>query len=195
MSLSTYALTTLAKLKRALNIANTEYDTYLEECIDRATAIIHKHTRRNLLLQTYTAQVYDAPAGGVLWLPQYPIKTISLLTDDGSSVVAADYYLYSKTGAVELIDGNHWSGVQRGITITYAAGYDSSNTDHTYDLFQLDAVCLAVATRLYRASPISRQHYGQVEDLTDEPVYAEQALDGGLMYRLSPYVRTWIAAI
>ena len=53
MAVGTYALTSLANLKAYLGVTGTTDDVILEQCIDRATAIIESHCDRKLKSRTF----------------------------------------------------------------------------------------------------------------------------------------------
>ena len=126
MAVGLYALTTLAGVKvyvPGLGTATT-YDTLLESLIDAISARAETYCNRKFITRTYTAEVYDGNNEEYLILKQWPIVSVTSITeDDNSLTLTTDYQIINDNGQLYRVD-NYWSDAEpRNILITYDAGY------------------------------------------------------------------------
>ena len=78
MAVGTHALTTLANLKTYLDVTGTTDDVILEQCIDRATAIIESHCDRKFKSRTFFE--FLMPEGDrTVKTEQFPIISIDTI--------------------------------------------------------------------------------------------------------------------
>lgn len=90
------ALTSLTNVKSYLGITNTDDDTLLTACVNRATSILQSCTSRTLV-ETVFRERFDGNCANDLILPEYPITNIeyvSVGTNEAFSLinVNADAY-------------------------------------------------------------------------------------------------------
>jgi hypothetical protein len=77
MSVTAYALTTLANTKDYLGITTDEEDLLLDALIDRATDFIERYCNRKLKTRAYTREIYWGNGRQKLVLEQYPVTAVS----------------------------------------------------------------------------------------------------------------------
>ena len=167
MAVAAWDLTTLAELRTFLNIVSThtDHDALLQSLITQVSGLFNKETHRYLIAKEYSASIFDAPSGDTLYLPQYPVKEITSLVDNGTTITVASHFLYKDEGKFVLDDSN-FSGERQGITISFEAGYDSENTDHDPDLANLKNLCNTLASRWFQISPAHLEHYQAINEET-----------------------------
>lgn len=128
---------TVAQLKKKLgSVPSTSNDTFLEDCITRASRFIDDFTEKlwySLSLSSEIVDGYmicsenklclDASLSRIL-LPA-PAISITSISEDGTVLVAnEDYFVYGKS---ECIDRNGiWSSDRRAISVTGDIGYSST---------------------------------------------------------------------
>ena len=77
---------------------------------------------------TYTSVTLDGNGERYLYLPAYPVVSITSLYEDGVLLVEnTDYYCDYETGIVERASGK-WIAKRKAIVLTYVAGWDISGT-------------------------------------------------------------------
>ena len=131
--LQPYVLTTLQKCKDALNISDTNSDTFLQELMNMNSMWIQNYLGgRNLLNQTYT-EVYDTRKNSQkIFLRQYPItstqNTMVVNYRSGTPTVPTwvvydpnAYLLYAPEGYIHFY--GYLPKVHQGLQIIYSAGY------------------------------------------------------------------------
>lgn len=111
------ALTTLVIVKRRLGITVNDYDTQLEDYINRASILIRDYFGFSLKRQEYT-EPYKPTNSQWLTLNQYPVQSITYIKFQDTDLTAGTDY---QTATKDLIRGyvykdNFWSGN------TYVAG-------------------------------------------------------------------------
>lgn len=157
------ALTTLARAKAFIDIGSDSKDTILTMLINQATGFIERYTKRSLLSQTYTNEIYDGTGTREIVLLQFPVTAITSLQVNAGTIgspdwqtVGSDRYGYYSDGRVTLASafqaflatdaGTFIDGPQR-YRVTYTAGYlidfDNENdpTKHTLPQ-ELEYACL-----------------------------------------------------
>lgn len=128
MALKANALISLADLKLALidDPTGTDFDDLFEMLINQLSAVADKLAGRNLAAQTYTNELYDGNDKRRLYLHNYPINSVSALTEDDDSLtegVDEDFIIYGSYGYLRRMNGN-WSKADfQNIDVSYNAGY------------------------------------------------------------------------
>lgn len=128
MALKANALLSLADLKLALldDTTKTDFDNLFEMFIDQLSAVADKLTGRNLAAQTYSNELHDGNDKRRLYLDNYPINSVSALTEDDDSLTEGadeDFIIYGSAGYLRRMDAN-WSAADfQNIDVSYNAGY------------------------------------------------------------------------
>jgi hypothetical protein len=138
MALTADAMTTLSDVKTMLGITDTSQDTRLEMLINSSSAMIAAYCDRVFTRTAYTSESYTGTNRQLLCLRQWPVVSVSLVTDNGNTVSSADYELKAQDaamGALYKADGwNQHTIYSTGLTVdpwasgrdyavTYIAGY------------------------------------------------------------------------
>jgi len=110
MSLNANALISLADQKTYLQITETSKDAILELLINSVSTFLDGETNRNLKEQTYTNLLLDGNGKVLLWLPDYPVGSITLKEDGVTLVEGTDFRVHDSDfeGYLERLDDN-WS--------------------------------------------------------------------------------------
>jgi len=139
MAVDQYALTTLAKAKRFMDISGTDDDTLIEELIDSVSAQIEKWCRRKFLSRSFT-EYHDGGGYSYVFVDNPPITAVASVYDDSdrewtsSDLVSATYYTtdgsYADEGRIQLWQGKlyFYDGV-KNVKVTYTGGYSSVPAD------------------------------------------------------------------
>lgn len=140
-SSSIYAgLTTLAAVKLEAGLASTDttHDALIESLISSASAGIRLYLDREITRTTHTSEVYSVNGSQLLYLQEYPIKTLtSVLLAGATLTVNVDYYMNAEDAKAGRIYrpggwvGNYYSrgtfpdvyAGARDISVTYTAGW------------------------------------------------------------------------
>ncbi|MEO0166754.1 MAG: head-tail connector protein [candidate division WOR-3 bacterium] len=156
MPLNMNALTTVANLKRYLDIEDNSHDSLLEELINRATLVIEslcnrkfKNLNSNGELQTVT-EYHDGGTSSIR-LKYYPVSEIVAVYEDPGREFGADtlldsseYTVDEESGILKFDAGNFIRG-NKTIKVVYKGGYTTS----PYDLEQ---VCIELAGILFKST-------------------------------------------
>jgi len=129
MSLTTNAIITADDAAIILGRAITGDDLpLLESAIEAVSSMIREQI--NCLLvptaSTFTAEKIDGAGRTYLFLPNWPVTTLtSIYEDDVLLVKDTDFYVVDDAamGILERASGYKWTTTQRGISATYVAGY------------------------------------------------------------------------
>jgi hypothetical protein len=121
-------LTTLAKVKTALDLSGTDDDTYLEQLIDRVSEIIESYCDREFNSES-REEIFDGTGENDYQVDEYPISSITKLErrtstlneDDWDTIDSEYYHFYPNQGSVHYVQG-FVKGI-RNYQITYVAGY------------------------------------------------------------------------
>ncbi len=162
VTLVSYALTTLAKVKLSLGIdsATTTYDDVLNTLINGVTDFIENYCgSRRFLSTTYTNEIHDSVRGRSQFFTNFPVTTLTTVeyrsgtpsNPTWNTFNADGYLLYGKEGYVKFYAT--LPEVMQGLRYTYIAGYlidfahETDITKHTlpFDLTMVatDLVCKA----------------------------------------------------
>jgi hypothetical protein len=168
-------LTTIAHLKEELNIPEIDLsqDDRLGRIINRATAWIERQTGRKLAKRTYDEEEGEEEeieppmtvelTNGKLYLPQYPVHSLTLDTVETLLEEGTDYTVDKEGGVITLL-----STIKGPFTVTGEFGYDPIPDD-------LEQLCLEVAAKLYRqdGNVASESVGGWSRTFKDDPSIAE----------------------
>lgn len=134
MGLNSNALITLKNLKVYLTINKDEYNPILEKLINAVSQDLQLRLGRDLVYTSYSSVKLDGNGRTRLFLPAWPVWSISALTEDTDSLVEdTDYFTKGterdqgylvKTAAGETDETDlTWERGVKNITISYIAGY------------------------------------------------------------------------
>ncbi len=118
-------LDTLNNVKSRLNIATTQYDTFLTGQIQLVSDTIEAYLRRKVLTTTFTQHFYrtDYCLSRMLELFCYPVQTItSIIEDGGPPIDPTTYRIHKPTGILLKTDRTYFYGADETVII-YVAGY------------------------------------------------------------------------
>lgn len=164
------SITTKTNAKEILNIDNADYDTYITNLLDPITDIIEKYCDRAFGATDYKiwVQGYD---GYRLYLPQYPINTVSRVAVDKVDVVDVECQVSGATRA-------YVSVTSTGITFGHvtSAGASSSTTLAFADYATL--ILLAAAIPASWVMTIKDSDFNNYPSADLIPIQAAPCLDG-----------------
>lgn len=147
-------LVTQAELEQFGQVDFTnEPDTAVGLYIAAAQKAVENHCGRLFERQAGRVDTLDGSAGRHLWLPLYPIHTITSVTEDTTALTeGSDFLTYSSLGRLTRMSGDwewSWTAKRQSVVVTYTAGYeDGQEEDIPADLKWVVAnVCL----RLFKA--------------------------------------------
>ena len=181
------ALTTVARLKTFLGITRDNQDSLFTMLINQVTGFIERYTKRSLLRQTYTNELYDGSGTSELLLLQFPVSSFSTLqenaasdnTSDWQTINGTDYFVDLPKGIIKLVrntnafDAEPWGKFlarPQKYRATYTAGYlidfDNENTPASHTLPQeIEYACLKLCAALWntrRAEGLTQSRLGDL---------------------------------
>lgn len=135
----------LDEVKAGLGISGSDVDRdgLIVALINRSSDLFQQYTGRRLLRATYANQAVDGTGEACVFLPEYPVISVSslklsatrefassdaLTVFDGSgsqSAEAFDVVLDAETGELELVNGDIWPEGKATVLASYVAGYDA----------------------------------------------------------------------
>lgn len=138
---------TTADAKRQLNVSHSNDDTFIDDCIDAATAYVEEETQKALIIQTRVLkmQTFSDPRyvhGRIIFLPRAPLVTasttgltIAYVDSPGSTQSLASTEYRGSTGDIPGRIAEEYSktwpdtrNVQDDVTITYQCGFGSTQS-------------------------------------------------------------------
>ena len=127
MSLGVNALVTLDEAKAFLKKTDDADLSVLELLIDGVSEQFNAATDRTLKTTTYTDLYLDGNGQPDIYLPNYPVTTLTSVYEDGTLLtegLTGDFVLYSSNNGAWLhkLSGT-WLEGPKTIKITYTAGY------------------------------------------------------------------------
>lgn len=123
---ATIALVTRDEAKEFIKKTTDENDAVLDAVINGVCEFIRGFTNRYFPAATYTAVKYDGSGRPDFWLPNYPVTALTSVHENDVLLVSdTDFYAYLDTG--RLRRNGAWTGVPKGIKVTYAAGYAAAS--------------------------------------------------------------------
>jgi len=147
MALASNALCTVAMVKEYLDIESSDedYDTPLENLINRASDIIETYIGKNIINVEHSEETHDGDGTCYLFLDNYPIISVSTITDDGDSVSTSDCDIYLDEGYIYYEDG--FSSGHRVLVVTYTSGYGAAQVNIPEDFEQ---ACIKLVSYWFR---------------------------------------------
>lgn len=127
MSVDAKSWVTLAQAKAYVEIGSTDStrDALLELVIDGVSAALANFLGREVAKVTYTDAYLDGSGEQDLFLPHYPVISISSLAEDGVALtegLTGDYLLYASKGILHK-PADVWAPYPKNVKLTYVAGY------------------------------------------------------------------------
>ncbi len=111
--------------------------------LSEATAAIRNYTHQFLERVDDEAITLDSRGWERLFLPELPVIDVTVVVEDGETLIPTDDYKLGQYGVLHRIDQKWAEGIQI-VTITYSHGYDTIPDD-------IVAVCTRAASRGYQA--------------------------------------------
>lgn len=145
------SLTTLARVKRELNMSSSDQDTLLGELISGVSSLFQQETFVSFVQAAYTGQ--RASGSGFtdeLLMAHVPVlaSPAPVLRDsNGDTVATSSYRVVADAGILQRTDGLYWSRGSRNYEADYTAGYSSIPAD------VVDAVTSQVVYQYRQTSP------------------------------------------
>lgn len=174
-------LASLAQVKTALGITDSEGDNSLPPLISAASAAIARECNRVLVRET-VEETLPLQWPGMLLLARYPVSSIVQITENGIEAAPSDYVVDSFTGIVE----RRRSDWPRGrLVVRYVAGYAPEE-------MPLDIVQALVLLVAHFRSANARDPLLRAEETTDIErleyfVPTDGALPGPVLALLAPH--------
>jgi len=179
---------------------------YVNTLINTASDLIERITKRKLIAQDYTSEVYSGNGRGKLFLKNYPINSITTLirknTVDDTTIqtyTANSNYLFSQTGGWIYLR-EFWSIDINNFEITYNAGYKvTAETGYItlpYDLRKACAdLCMWMDSQKDKVGFDSERIGSYSYKLNSSNNIGGMAIPPEVMSLLSKYIRIEIGSI
>ena len=158
MALNTNALTTVDTVKGVgyLNLSSDTYNTWIERQINIFSQRIENYLGRKLYTRTITDEKYSGNGRTKLYLNNYPVSSVTSVTQQDDTISSDDYDLVSSDYSAYLYNEYGWwfNGITNGITkaivdryedikVTYVAGYVLPQSEETQTLpLDLEEACI-----------------------------------------------------
>lgn len=126
MTLESNALVTLARQKTYLKETAVTHDTILEMLINGVSSFFDLFAERTTLReQSYSNVLLDGNGKNRLYVPDFPINSISALEESDVALVEdTDFYVYSRHNQGYLKrNGDNWLEGHKNIDLSYSAGF------------------------------------------------------------------------
>jgi hypothetical protein len=151
-AIATSAFPTFAQARDFLLLpdGNTDGDERLASIITGVGQFFENYTGRRLKLQSYVDAFVDGTGFETLFLPEYPIVSITkirqaedrnfdvmpdlVLFDEANPATAHDVVIVNggESGEIQLVSGGVWFDGPKTVRLTYSAGYEATaNSDIT----------------------------------------------------------------
>jgi hypothetical protein len=131
-----FNLTTLANFKTDIGLTTTDEDAWITAKLPRVSALIARFCNRVFAKQTYSQQFRDVESDA-LSLSQYPIVSVTSITEDGTVLASTDYEIDAAKGLIYRLYNDErvcWSACK--ITVVYLGGFVLPGDSGTRDLPQ-----------------------------------------------------------
>jgi len=132
MGMTTQTLLKIDEIKAFLKTRNDEDDSVLEMIADGVSEAFARYTKRTLMSKTYTAQALDGPGLVDLYLQNWPVTTLTSISEDDTALTLnTDFEINMDEARLERLGelSPVWSEGVRNIVLTYTAGYTITPTD------------------------------------------------------------------
>lgn len=130
--------TTLAPLhyvKTILRVEDTSEDTYLYDLLLAADIRVKDYCKRSFWIATFTDNC-SGRGGNSIIVTEYPVTTVTSVTDDGA-LKDPDDYVWTADGFIVLLADAEFSNVENGVVVVYVAGYAAIPEDLQLAVAQL----------------------------------------------------------
>ena len=107
------------------------------------SAAIRNYCRQTLYLVENDQVILDSGGGRVILLPQLPVVSVSVVSENGLELVTSSHYLLGQFGSLGRI-GRPWFRGPGAVAVTYTHGYAVIPDD-------IRSVTARAASRLYQA--------------------------------------------
>lgn len=125
------SLCTSANVKLWLSINDTNHDTIIAALILSVDSFVNMYCNRTIEAASYT-HYFDGNGSKEMFLPEYPINSITSIHDDterafgaAALIASTDYVFYKESGRVVLFQGGYFTEGFQNIKVVYNAGYSS----------------------------------------------------------------------
>ena len=158
--MSSYDLTTLADVKRYLDIQgdDSERDALLSALISAASAMAESYTGRKLKARDYSPgaapeeALLDGNDAQTLALPQYPVVSLDRLEVNDAEIAArasvhGNGYVLDRAAGVITLFGYAFSFGVANVEVTYRAGYETVPADLAQATIEQTAWMFAESTK------------------------------------------------
>jgi hypothetical protein len=131
---------TATNLKTYLGVTDATFDTLFAMYISAVSAAVNKYLGRELVSASYSWAL-DGSGTGLLWLPAWPITTLTSVKEDGSTLTEGedgDFRSFADRGYLKKAESaawpisSIWAKGFKNIDVVAVAGYDQ---DHTISAF------------------------------------------------------------
>jgi len=171
-------LTSLAEVKDFLLIDVTTWDSFISKLITRVSKLFDSYCRRPLKARDLD-KVLDGNGTNTLWLPTYPINSITKLWlskdqewTSANEISANNYYVNVDTGRLRLTKGDVFPDYPDSVRIQFNGGYSTVPAD-------LEEACIEEVAR--------RFHFSQEKQLGR---LSESTMAGATTYEPAGLLRT-----
>ncbi len=162
MSLNSYALTSLDRLKAFLGITSSNYDTVLESLINSVSDFVENECDRRFKKTTYSETKLDGQSSKELVLPQWPVVSGETFTlyereNNGWDTINSDDYLVDNDSGIIRANFTFIRGFQN-YKADYTAGYNFDVNEGIYlssvGLSDLENIVWKLVGRVYNERKI-----------------------------------------
>ncbi len=152
-------MSTLCTQGQVQNILQTVFDNQPEpvisDLISRASAVVESYCNRTFEAETGLVETLDGNGHAILRLAKTPVTVITSIVEDGTTLTAADDFLFYPNG--ELVRGNGkserlWTFYRQAVVITYDAGFSTLPEDLEHAVASIVARWFQVGAA-YAAAP------------------------------------------
>ena len=164
-------LTSTAKIKRVLGIptAITTHDTYIDELADSVDHEILGYCGLSALTQTTFTETFDIQLAGSneIVLGNFPVSSVTYVTNAGDTMTASDWYLENRTGAVRLTAaGASFEAGRQQVEVEYTCGF-ADGTPQRSTLAHAASVLAAARFNAGRHSGMIQETVGHYRYMAD----------------------------
>jgi len=121
------ALTTLARVKQHLGIADSSKDALLSDVIAGVSARMQAEMGRTITERAIVGELHDGPRGDTLYLDEYPVDSATVVLNlNGTLVDSTTYAVEEYLGGLVAVDEGEAGAWERGrlnYSVDYTAGY------------------------------------------------------------------------
>jgi uncharacterized phiE125 gp8 family phage protein len=192
MALIAQALVTADEVENYLQIQTATYDTVIEYLINGVSQQFSTYAGRLFISATYTSLALTGDGTPTLWLPNWPVTTLTSVKEDGATLTLnthfysdADIGLLTKAMSYGTLYGSMygysagWSIVKNGIVVTYIAGYTQATT-------------LPMDLKLAALKEIARQYQAFITKDTGE---SSRSVQGSSTSKSNPERPEWMEVV